>query len=354
MKRVNGETSIDNLETISISENGFIDSREEAQKETESMERVAAQQYYASSIDDEYTKYAIAYSDYSKKGNAKLKSIYESFKNVSVNINNTEEAQDKIKEFKYNLKHVLNKKEEKKNKSSKLIITFAILAFILPILVYGIATISAMNYWKQHIETDYAKNDFEDAKKYYTFMQEHTYLDKSKEIAICEGLTKIQKAVDSGNKSYLRDGIDDLLIQGKTINVYYRYTQCNVGSSLEDVLTEGVITDAYTSLYKPDVKGYEFDSWEAIAVRYDGEVVSLYLDAKLSLITYKINYASFTADTCNNPMTYTVEDSFILNAPIVEPPYHFHHWTLGSKKITEINQGTTGDLEIGVVLKQLF
>ena len=206
MKRVNGETSIDNSEIILTSDTGFVDPCEEFHKETESMERVAAQQYYTSSIDDEYTKYAIAYSDYSKKGNAKLKSIYESFQNESVNINNADQARDRIKEFKQDLKNVLNKKEEKKSKNGKLIISFAILGFIIPILVFGIATVSTMHTWNQHIETAYAKNDFENAKKYYTFMQDHTYLDKSKEIAICDGLTKIQKAVDSGNKSYLRDG----------------------------------------------------------------------------------------------------------------------------------------------------
>lgn len=98
-----------------------------------------------------------------------------------------------------------------------------------------------------------------------------------------------------------------------------------------------------------NVDGYKFLGWykgdEKIVKISRGSFGDIELTAKWSIITYAITYENVKGDTNPNKSEYTVEDEFSLTDLSVDG-YVFNGWYKGNNKVTEISEGSVGNIEL--------
>lgn len=145
---------------------------------------------------------------------------------------------------------------------------------------------------------------------------------------------------------------DDFYLS-KSDKVYQK--DCTVSFDNGDtvVVKEGETIGDATVIPKLTKNGYTFLGWYT----EDGEQLTkdtvitddISVTARFEVITYNITY--ITGDNCsndNNPKTYTVEDTIILEEP-VKKGYTFEGWYAEAEyvnKVTTIESGNTGDITV--------
>ena len=297
-----------------------------------------AQEFYHAELDKESEPFLLSYSDYTKKGNKKIKAIIESYKNVNT-IRTRSDAESKISELKEDLGNVLKRKEEKSLTSKVVFAAVLLIIFIaIPIILYSVN----LSYGKNRYDTATAQllsNNFSEAQRHYTAAYQEYGIDTEKELKICDGLILINQSKSNKDMAYLRDGIDRLTDCGVNVNVTYVYSKCKIKSLITDKKYQDTITKEGTSLYNPgDIKGYKFDGWTTYGLTYTGEA-NVKLEANLTPIEYTITYNSAFSST-NNPAKYTIEDTIILTPPTETTNWYDKEGNI----VTKIVPGTTGDI----------
>ncbi len=99
----------------------------------------------------------------------------------------------------------------------------------------------------------------------------------------------------------------------------------------------------------PTKTGYDFDGWCLNGVAYDFDTpitADITLTAQWRLIEYTIAYEDAQGATNGNPTTYTVESETITLQALTAEGYRFDGWYNGETKVTEIVQGSTGDITL--------
>ena len=160
----------------------------------------------------------------------------------------------------------------------------------------------------------------------------------------CTGdpIGKIEKGMMGDKRFYAKFDINTYTIKFETFG----------GDKINDIVQE--YGSEVTAPSDPVRTGYTFIGWyrnsdgtdEFVFGTMPAENVTVY--AKWQAIVYNINYHNVEDAENTNPGTYTIEDAFILRAP-VKNGYNFDFWYLNGdieSKITEIAKGTTGDLEL--------
>ena len=153
---------------------------------------------------------------------------------------------------------------------------------------------------------------------------------------------KIEKGTMGDKRFYAKFDINTYTIKFETFG----------GGKIDDIVQD--YGSEVTAPSDPVRTGYTFIGWyrnsdgtdEFVFGTMPAENVTVY--AKWQAIVYNINYHNVEDAENTNPGTYTIEDAFILRAP-VKNGYNFDFWYLNGdieSKITEIAKGTTGDLEL--------
>jgi len=111
-------------------------------------------------------------------------------------------------------------------------------------------------------------------------------------------------------------------------------------------------------LYNPTRKGYNFIGWTGTdlventleVIISTGSVGDRSYYANWEIITYTITYElNGGINHEDNPVEYTIEtDTIILQNPIKEY-FEFKEWQINGEKITQIQKGTTGNIELEVI-----
>ncbi|MBO4433721.1 MAG: InlB B-repeat-containing protein [Clostridia bacterium] len=103
-------------------------------------------------------------------------------------------------------------------------------------------------------------------------------------------------------------------------------------------------------LKNPTKKGYDFKGWyngtKKVTEIKKGSKGNVTLTAKWSKITYKITYKLAGGKNAKNPTSYTVTTSTVKLQNPTRKGYTFKGWYNGSKKVTEIKKGSTGDVTL--------
>ncbi|MBO4432981.1 MAG: InlB B-repeat-containing protein, partial [Clostridia bacterium] len=104
------------------------------------------------------------------------------------------------------------------------------------------------------------------------------------------------------------------------------------------------------TLKNPTKKGYKFEGWyigtRKVTKIAKGTNKNITLTAKWSKVTYKISYKLAGGKAVKNPATYTVTTSTIKLKNPTKKGYKFKGWYNGTKKVTEIKKGSTGNLTL--------
>ena len=121
------------------------------------------------------------------------------------------------------------------------------------------------------------------------------------------------------------------------------------GKAVKNPTTYTYATSTIT-LKNPTKKGYDFKGWyngtKKVTEIKKGSKGNITLTAKWSKITYKITYKLAGGKKVKNPATYTVTTSTIKLQNPTKKGYEFVGWYNGSKKVTEIKKGSTGNLTL--------
>ena len=121
------------------------------------------------------------------------------------------------------------------------------------------------------------------------------------------------------------------------------------GKAIKNPTTYTYFTSTIT-LKNPTKKGYKFVGWyngsKKVTKIAKGSTGDVTLTAKWSKVTYKISYKLAGGKKVKNPATYTVTTSTIKLKNPTKKGYKFVGWYNGSKKVTEIKKGSTGDITL--------
>ena len=148
-------------------------------------------------------------------------------------------------------------------------------------------------------------------------------------------------------------GCGKKLSTGKSIaakGVTYKITyKLDVGKDPKNPTTYTYATPTIT-LKSPTKNGYSFKGWyngsKKVTEITKGSKGNITLTAKWSKITYKITYKLAGGKNVKNPAGYTVTTSTIKLQDPTKKGYTFKGWYNGSKKVTEIKKGSTGDITL--------
>ncbi len=95
--------------------------------------------------------------------------------------------------------------------------------------------------------------------------------------------------------------------------------------------------------------GYKFLGWyngeDIVTEITAGNTGDITLTAQWELLNYQINYLNTENADNSNPLVYTIEDNIIFSE-LVREHYEFDGWYKNDTKITEISEGTFGDLTL--------
>ena len=111
------------------------------------------------------------------------------------------------------------------------------------------------------------------------------------------------------------------------------------GATKVDEITFTVETESIESPEVPNHLGY-IGEWES----YTLGASDITVNAVYTPIVYTITYEGTKGAANSNPVTYTIESATITLADISATGYTFDGWTKNSEAITEIAQGTTGNI----------
>ena len=105
---------------------------------------------------------------------------------------------------------------------------------------------------------------------------------------------------------------------------------------------DGVIT--LQPLFKD---GYEFKGWHTknIVVNSNGTTTTT-VEAKWDKISYSITYLNTMGTSNTNPITYDIETYTIFLDNLEKTGYRFDGWFSGSNKITQISNGSIGNITL--------
>lgn len=313
-----------------------------------------AQEFYSAYIEREMKPYSLSYSEYTKKGNAKIESLYTEYKNKVENITNKDEAKKEILAFRSALAQVLKRKEEKRlNKNfiiySAVLAVFLLVVFLMPVIVNYSDKQANENAYNQSIER--MKNgDFTTAQA--TLFSLSDDMNVIVPLGVCNGALILHKSTYKYEEDCIIDGINTILATGTKINIYYDYKQCSLKSLLVDIKATDVYEGEFKALYTPSIYGYNFNGWLLNEIQYDGETVNLTFVAQLSKITYYITYdldggyipySSTFYSNNGHPTSYNIESNITLTAP-QKDGFAYGCWIdeLGNL-VKTIAPGTTGD-----------
>ena len=135
-------------------------------------------------------------------------------------------------------------------------------------------------------------------------------------------------------------------------NIIYNITNDVVNS--QNVKT---YTPEQSILLQPATRtGYKFIEWQLDGKKITqidrGTSGDLTLTPVWEIIEYVVMYKlNGGVNAYNNPLTYTINDSFTLNDPI-KIGCEFNSWTIGGETVTGISKGTYGDLVFTAIWDQ--
>ncbi len=132
--------------------------------------------------------------------------------------------------------------------------------------------------------------------------------------------------------------VGDLTLYAKWTPVQYKATFVDGESVVGEILFT-VETESITPPEVPAHTGYVgvWDEYELIPDDFTVEAV-------YALLTYTITYEN-TKDVAHaNPVTYTITSDTVLIGDLLKPGYVFDGWYDGDTRVTEIAQGSTGDI----------
>ena len=133
-------------------------------------------------------------------------------------------------------------------------------------------------------------------------------------------------------------------------NTYKIKYKLNSGKNSSKNPTKYVVTTSTITLKNPTRKGYTFDGWysgsKKVTKIKKGSTGNITLTAKWSKITYKITYKLAGGKKVKNPTKYTVTTSTIKLKNPTKKGYTFKGWYNGSKKVTQIKKGSTGNITL--------
>ena len=313
-----------------------------------------AREFYSAYIEREMKPYSLSYSEYSKKGNAKLDSICAEYKNKVENITNKDEAKEMILACRSELAQVLKRKEEKRfNKNfiiySVVVAIFLLVSFGLPLLIKFTDHQGNIESYNRAIER-MKTGDCTEAQYMLTHVQDD--IDVRKPLGVCNGMILLNKSMYKYEKDYIVDGINTILSTETKVNIYYDYKQCSLKSLLVNQKAIDNFESEYKDLYTPQIYGYNFSGWLVNQIEYIDDEVNVTFVAQLSKITYYITYdldggyipysSSFYSNN-GHPTSYNIESNITLTAP-QKDGFAYGCWIdeLGNV-VKTIAPGTTGD-----------
>ena len=131
-----------------------------------------------------------------------------------------------------------------------------------------------------------------------------------------------------------------------TYTITYEGTK---GASNSNPATYTIESDTIT-LKDISVTGYTFNGWyngnDKVTEIATGSTGNITLTANWTPITYTITYEGTKGATNTNPTTYTIESATITLSDISVTGYTFNGWYNGDDAVTEIAQGSTGNITL--------
>ena len=163
-----------------------------------------------------------------------------------------------------------------------------------------------------------------------------------------KGLTKKVTKIAKGTTG-------DITLYAKWEKAYTITYKLNSGTNSSGNPKTFTATTATITLKNPTRKGYSFKGWYTNS-KFTGSKVTkiakgtkknITLYAKWSKNTYKITYKLNSGkNSAKNPKTYTVTTSTISLKNPTRKGYIFKGWYNGSKKVTKIAKGSTGNITL--------
>lgn len=142
---------------------------------------------------------------------------------------------------------------------------------------------------------------------------------------------------------------------GWSINLYSVKYELNGGKNHLSNPASYTVTSLAVSLGSPTRTGYTFDGWylDAAFATLAGSVAipagstgDRTFHAKWTPVSYVLSYGNLFGSSHNNPVSYTIEKSFALNAPSARTGYTFAGWyetnDFSGTPVTSIAIGSTG------------
>ena len=142
----------------------------------------------------------------------------------------------------------------------------------------------------------------------------------------------------------------DLTINAVYTPVTYTITYTNTKDAENVNATQFTVESETIKLADLSVNGYTFNGWYNGSTKVteiaQGSTGNITLTADWSAVVYTITYEGTKDVTNSNPTTYTIESATITLADISATGYTFNGWYNGSTKVTEIAQGSTGNITL--------
>lgn len=143
----------------------------------------------------------------------------------------------------------------------------------------------------------------------------------------------------------------DMSVYAKFNAISYDITYETDGGTHENPLSY-TIEDGFT-LSPAEKLGYTFIGWyldeeyttEATAIEV-GSTGAFALYAKFEIESYTVSYENLKGQENTNPTSYDVESETITLSPLSKVGYIFEGWYNGSERVTEIAQGSTGNITL--------
>lgn len=132
--------------------------------------------------------------------------------------------------------------------------------------------------------------------------------------------------------------VGDLVLYAKWTPVEYTVIYLDGNTVVAEIIYT-VETESITDPEIPVHPGYT-GAWEAYELVPGGMTVN----ALYEIITYTVTYENTKDVLHGNPLTYVVTDETVVLADLAKDGYVFEGWYAGDVRVTEIAQGSTGDM----------
>ena len=154
-----------------------------------------------------------------------------------------------------------------------------------------------------------------------------------------------------GTKVYSieKGNFGDITLEAKWSLIEYNIIYLNTKDALNENTDSFNVESNEITLKSLTKEYYIFDGWyigqKKVESIKSGTVGTVELTAKWTPISFNISYINTKNVVNNNPDTYTIEDALSFE-PLSVKGYTFNGWYVENKKISSIQAGTTGDIEL--------